>query len=70
MWCLEQYEDELLIPVAAILEGDDGYVCWVQAAEGIQRRAIELGGSNDEFTVVKSGLAEGDEVVLNPLALY
>ena len=65
---LEKYEDELLIPVAAILEGDDGYVCWVKAVKGIQRRAIDLGGSNDEFTVVKSGLAAGDEVVLNPLA--
>jgi RND family efflux transporter MFP subunit len=65
---LETYEDELLIPVAAILEGDDGYVCWVQTAGGIQRREIELGGSNDEFTVVNAGLAEGDKVVLNPLA--
>ncbi len=65
---LEQYMDELLIPVAAILESDDGYVCWVQTGDKIQRRSIQLGGSNDEFTVVKAGLAEGDEVVLNPLA--
>ena len=43
-------------------------MCWVKTAEGIQRRAIELGDSNDEFTVVKAGLAEGDKVVLNPLA--
>ena len=65
---LEEYKDELLIPVAAILESDDGYVCWVRTPDGIKRRAIELGGSNDEFTIVKAGLAEGDEVVINPLA--
>ncbi len=65
---LEEYQDELLIPVAAILESDDGYVCWVRTADGISKRAIELSGSNDEFTVVTAGLAEADEVVINPLA--
>jgi hypothetical protein len=65
---LEQYEDELLIPVAAILQSEDEYVCWVTTANGIQRRTIQLSGSDDEFTVVTAGLVEGDEVVLNPLA--
>lgn len=65
---LEEYADELLIPVAAILESDDQHYCWVKNGGEIQRRAIQLGGSNDEFTVVKAGLAEGDEVVINPLA--
>ena len=65
---LETHTDELLIPVAAILQSDEEYLCWVKTASGIQRRAIQLGGSDDEFTVVKAGLAEGDQVVINPLA--
>ncbi len=65
---LAKHKDVLKIPVAAILESDQGFVCWVTSKQGIGRRAIELGGSDDEFAVVSAGLAEGDEVILNPLA--
>jgi hypothetical protein len=30
---------------------------------------LQLGDTNDSFIVVKAGLKEGEEVVLNPLAL-
>ena len=62
------YQDELLIPVAAIMESEEARYCWVKTAQGAQQRDLELGDSNDIFTIVKSGLQEGDEVVLNPLA--
>lgn len=65
---LAKYEDVLQIPVAAILEGNDGYCCWVTTADGIQKRALELGDSDDEFTIVQAGVREGDRVLLNPLA--
>lgn len=63
-----RYENVLKIPVAAIVETDEGNFCWVKTIEGSERRAILLGDSNDVFTVVKEGLQEGDEVVLNPTA--
>ena len=61
-------EDVLKIPVAAVVETDAGNFCWVKTARGAERRVLELGDSNDVFTVVEKGLQEGDEVVLNPHA--
>ncbi|MEO1614750.1 MAG: hypothetical protein AAFV88_02810 [Planctomycetota bacterium] len=66
---LAVHEDVLTIPVAAVIETDDGNCCWVQSETGPQRRLIELGDSNDVFIEVNAGLKEGDEVVLNPTAL-
>ena len=63
-----RYKDVLLVPVAAIVEQNDKTFCWVQSADGPQRRPIVAGDSNDVFTIVTEGLEEGDEVLLNPYA--
>jgi HlyD family secretion protein len=63
-----RHVDVLKIPVAAVVETDEGDFCWIKQAEGLQQRSLGLGGSNEVFIVVESGLKEGDEVVLNPLA--
>ncbi len=65
---LAQHIDALKIPVAAIVQSNDEYLCWVKSPSGIRRRPIQLGDSNDEFTVVATGLKRGNEVVLNPMA--
>lgn len=65
---MDRYEDVLTIPVAAVLETAEGDLCWVKTAVGAQRRSLRLGDTNDSFIVVKAGLKEGEEVVLNPLA--
>jgi len=65
---MDRYIDVLTIPVAAVVETAEGDFCWVKTAEGIKRRSLKLGDTNDSFIVVKAGLNEGDEVVLNPLA--
>ena len=65
---IARHEDVLTIPVAAVLETEEATLCWIKTAGGIQRRVLELGDSNDVFIVVKDGLKEGDEVVLNPVA--
>lgn len=65
---LSEHYDEMTIPVAAVIETVDGHVCWVMTSKGPQRRPIQIGDSNDVFIIVESGLKEGDEVVLNPLA--
>jgi multidrug efflux pump subunit AcrA (membrane-fusion protein) len=66
---LDRYADVLTIPVAAVVETPEGDSCWVKTAEGAKRRLLQLGDTNDSFIVVKAGLKEGEEVVLNPLAL-
>ncbi|MEM7476895.1 MAG: hypothetical protein AAF483_18070, partial [Planctomycetota bacterium] len=63
-----EYKNELLVPVAAIVESESGTFCWVQGSGGLQRRKITLGDSNDVFSIVTEGLDEGDEVFLNPAA--
>ena len=66
---LARHEDVLTIPVSAVLETEEGDFCWVTSAAGPKRISLSLGDTNDVFIVVKSGLKEGDQVVLNPLAL-
>ncbi len=66
---LAVHEDVLTIPVAAVVETEEGNFCWVRSKEGPQKRLIELGDSNDVFIEIVAGLKEGDEVVLNPTAL-
>lgn len=61
-----EYEDQLLIPVAAIIDTDAGTACWVNSAGGPKRRQITIGDSNGVFSIVEDGLREGDEVLLNP----
>lgn len=65
---LARHENVLTIPVAAVVETGAEYFCWVRTVEGAQRRALRLGESNDRFIVVEAGVAEGDQVVLNPIA--
>jgi hypothetical protein len=62
------HEDVLTIPVAAVVETDEGDFCWVKTAEGAERRTLQVGDSNDVFVVVEAGLKEGDQVALNPIA--
>jgi len=65
---IDRHADVLTIPVAAVVETAQGDFCWVKTAEGAKRRALQLGDTNDTFIIVKAGLKEGDEVVLDPMA--
>jgi multidrug efflux pump subunit AcrA (membrane-fusion protein) len=66
---IDRYTDVLTIPVAAVIETEEGDFCWVKTTEGTKRRLLKLGDTDDSFIVVKAGIKEGDEVVLSPLAL-
>ena len=65
---LAEHRDVLTVPVAAVVDTENGQFCWIQTAEGITRTTVTLGDSNDMFIVVTSGLKLGDEVILNPTA--
>jgi len=65
---IERHENVLTIPVNAVLQTAQGTFCWVKTArEASQRRTLQLGDTDDESVVVKTGLQEGDEVWLDPL---
>ncbi len=61
-----EHKDVLSVPVVAVVEAENGHLCWVKTSRGIEPRPLELGDSNDEFIVVLGGLNEGDKVLLNP----
>ncbi len=64
-----KHQDVLRVPVAAVVETENGFFAWVQTADGgTERRTLQLGDSNDVFILIESGLSLGDQVVLNPLA--
>ncbi len=63
-----EYEDVLTIPVAAVVETGEERHCWIKTPSGPRQRKLEIGDSNEQFAIVASGLKEGDEVVLNPVA--
>jgi multidrug resistance efflux pump len=65
-------DDVLTIPVQAVVGTVDmghNRKCFVMTPSGPVERAIEMGLSNDKMVEVKSGLEEGEQVVLNPRAL-
>ena len=63
------HKNVLTIPVASVVETEKGAFCWVQTSTGPVRRILDLGDSNEIFIVVQAGLKEGENVVLNPLAV-
>jgi multidrug efflux pump subunit AcrA (membrane-fusion protein) len=65
---LNRYDNVLTIPAAAVVETVDGDFCWLKTAKGTERRSLRLGDTDDMYVVVREGLHEGDEVVLDPLA--
>ncbi|MFM8262725.1 MAG: efflux RND transporter periplasmic adaptor subunit [Pirellula sp.] len=65
---LAEHKDVLTIPVAAIIEGTGGLFCWVQTPDGVRKRLVRVGDTNDQFSIIVDGLSESDEVILNPLA--
>lgn len=65
-------EPVLCVPLQAVAggaEGADKRKVFVVTPGGPQEREVTLGLFNDKMVEVKSGLAEGDEVVLNPKVL-
>ena len=65
---MARHKDVLLVPTTAVLETENGHVCWVKQGNKTTRRSLKLGDSSDMFILVEAGLTEGEEVVLDPLA--
>ena len=66
---IDRLKDVLTVPVQAIVQIKNDTWCYVDAERNVERRLIELGGTNDKFVEITEGLEEGDRVVLNPMAI-
>jgi len=62
-------ENVLTVPVSAVVVKGDQFFGYVQSADGPQKRELLLGLSNDKFVEVKDGVAEGEEILMNPRAV-
>ena len=55
------------MPIGALFRGTDGdWRVFVNDDGRARQRTVRLGHLNDEFAEVLEGLAEGDEVIVNP----
>jgi len=63
---VEKLHDVLFVPIQAVTTRAGQRACWVRTPDGPQLRSVETGDFTDKYVVIKSGLAEGDEVFLAP----
>jgi RND family efflux transporter MFP subunit len=61
---LEQKNDALLVPVSAILQGDQPSVMLVDGNHRVRKQAVVLGISGANAQEITSGLEAGDEVII------
>lgn len=61
---VNKLSDVVYIPVQAVSPDDGKQICFVAGAFKPERREIQIGEFTDEFIEVKSGLREGERVLL------
>lgn len=66
---VQRLEDVISVPVQAVVQEDDATWCYADSNNGLQRRDVKLGISNDSHVEVVEGLATDERVVLNPSAI-
>jgi multidrug efflux pump subunit AcrA (membrane-fusion protein) len=54
----------LYVPVQAVMPADGKHVCYVVRGLKPERREVQVGEMNDEFIEIRSGLKEGEAVLL------
>ena len=65
---LQQKSNALIVPAAAILQGDQPSVLVVDASHHIQRRPVDLGIASANLQEIASGLQPGEQVVVGGLS--
>ena len=61
---IERLEDVLVVPLHAVLAEGEDYACFVQEDLGFRRQTVEIGANNAHYVEIRSGLSEGDPVLL------
>ncbi|MEJ2703770.1 MAG: efflux RND transporter periplasmic adaptor subunit [Sedimentisphaerales bacterium] len=62
---IDELDDVLNVPIQSVVTVEDKKYCYL-AGSGDEKREVETGLFNDNFVEIKSGLTEGEEVLLNP----
>ena len=61
---LAELENVLSVPIAAVFTENDKTLCYRITDDGFEPVEVKVGGMNDEYVQILSGLQEGDEVTL------
>lgn len=61
---VDRAEETLSVPIAGVFAEEDAHVVYVRNGAHTERRLVEVGLTNFAFAEIKSGLREGDEVLL------
>ncbi len=57
-------DEGLVAPREAVQADDEGTFVYVRSGDQVERRAVEIGATNDTHVIVLSGLDSGEEVLL------
>jgi len=63
---IDKLQDVLYVPIQSVVTVDEKEMCYVKAGRSAEKREVETGLFNDNFVEIKSGLTEGEKVLLNP----
>lgn len=63
---IDELKDVLIVPIQTVINQEGRKVCYVTTGSRVQRLEVQTGEFNNDFVEIKSGLAEGDKVLLNP----
>ena len=63
---VQKLKDVISVPIQTVVNIEGRKVCYIYTISGPQQRQVETGAFNDNFVEIKSGLEEGEKVLLNP----
>ena len=63
---IDELHDVLYVPIQSVVTVEEKEMCYVMASSRAEKREVETGLFNDNFVEIKSGLTEGEKVLLNP----
>ncbi len=63
---VDELKDILSVPLQAVVNHDGKKICFLMDGDKPVQRQVETGAFNDDFVEIKSGLDDGDKVLLNP----
>jgi RND family efflux transporter MFP subunit len=63
---IDELKDVLYVPIQSVVTVDEKEMCYVKAGGRQEKREVKTGLFNDDFVEIKSGLTEGEKVLLDP----
>ena len=63
---IDELHDVLLVPIQSVITQEGKKVCYCLTNKGPKKREVETGSFNNNFVEVKSGVVDGEKVLLNP----